>query len=69
MTTSSTRFTVEGCKYYDSSALAIAEAKTMLYVSPTEEERALLALANGERVTLVYGFASVQITPPEAGEV
>lgn len=59
-----TRFTVEGSKHYDSAAEAVAEARTMLYVSPEAAERAIERLSRGEAVTFTYGFKSVLVTPP-----
>jgi len=44
---------------------AVSHAACSFYVSPQEQERARLALQNGETVHLAYGFKSATLKPVE----
>lgn len=64
MTRSLTRFTVEGCRHYDSAESALEEACRSVYVTPERKAEALALLKAGEAVTLTYGFCSAHVSPP-----
>ena len=59
-----TRFTVDGPSYADTARDAIKVAKTRLYISAADEDRAILKLTAGDPVTFTYGFVSCTIWPP-----
>lgn len=64
MTQSITRYTVEGCKHYDSAEDALADACLRVYVTPEKRAIALRHLLAGRPVTLTYGFCEVLVSPP-----